>query len=139
MKFIVLFFVITLISAGVYQFVKTYRVRSKKDHGIDKKGIFFSSCVFVLLLSLLVFVIAQTDHAPDTQCTSIHKTTIKPPVNLKTASDFFESGNYEYDLGNCTNAIVDYTKAISLNKSFALAYNNRAYTYMRMQMYKNAL
>jgi len=53
--------------------------------------------------------------------------------------DYFEQGNYDYDTGNCEKAIVAYTKSIELNPEYSQAYNNRAYTYMRMREYKPAL
>ena len=48
-------------------------------------------------------------------------------------------GNYFYDLGNCKQAVDDYSVAIDLNAEYAQAYNNRGYTYMRLRNYKNAL
>ncbi len=48
-------------------------------------------------------------------------------------------GNYDYDTGNCQKAIIDYTASIKMNPNYPQAYNNRAYTYMRMQNYPAAL
>jgi tetratricopeptide (TPR) repeat protein len=48
-------------------------------------------------------------------------------------------GDEAYDGGNCKQAIEAYTDAIELNPDYAEAYNNRAYTYMRMQNYAPAL
>ena len=53
--------------------------------------------------------------------------------------DYFLQGNYDYDTGNCVKAIADYTTSISLNPRDAEVYNNRAYTYMRMRDFKDAL
>lgn len=53
--------------------------------------------------------------------------------------DYFLQGDYDYDTGNCTKAITDYTTSIKLNPNYPQAYNNRAYTYMRLRNYKNAL
>jgi len=62
-----------------------------------------------------------------------------PPSSLTTAADYFTQGDYDYDTGNCTKAIADYTQAIVLNPHYAEAYNNRAYTYMMEDDYRNAL
>lgn len=44
-----------------------------------------------------------------------------------------------YDIGNCQEAVSDYTKAIVINPNYVQAYNNRAYTSMRMRKYENVL
>jgi tetratricopeptide (TPR) repeat protein len=44
-----------------------------------------------------------------------------------------------FDRGNCKEAIAVYAQALALNPNYAEAYNNRAYTYMRMQNYAPAL
>lgn len=75
----------------------------------------------------------------DTQCTTVHNTTSSPPDDPKTAMDFFEQGNYHYDIGKCKDAILDYSRSIELNPNYPEAYNNRAYTFMRMQDYESAL
>lgn len=53
--------------------------------------------------------------------------------------DYFIRGNYDYDKGNCKQAIKDYTQSIILNPLYPEAYNNRAYTFMRMRNFKDAL
>jgi tetratricopeptide (TPR) repeat protein len=73
------------------------------------------------------------------QCISTHTTTTNPPTNQTTATDYFAQGDYDYDSGNCQQAVVDYTKAIMLNPNYPQAYNNRAYTNMRMRNYSAAL
>jgi len=62
-----------------------------------------------------------------------------PAAQLITAQDYFQQGDYEYDQGNCSQAIADYTQAIALNAQDARVYNNRAYTYMLMHQYDQAL
>ena len=109
---------------------------SKKD---KRRAIFLSAAVTVLLLVFLTFAMYKSATAPDTQCTTIHETTTTPPANLETATDYFLQGNYDYDIGNCVEAIADYTKSIKLDSKSPQTYNNRAYTYMRMQDYENAL
>jgi len=60
------------------------------------------------------------------------------PVVVETAFDYFINGNYEYESGNCQNAVSDYSKSIILDTQLPEVYNNRAYTYMRMHDYKRA-
>lgn len=96
-------------------------------------GIFFVACI----IAVLIYEISLS--TIDTQCTQPHFVSYSPPATLQTASDWFMQGNYDYDKGNCGQAINDYTKAISLNSKYPEAYNNRAYTYMRMQHYQEAL
>lgn len=95
--------------------------------------------VVLLLIFLQAFVIYKGATAPDTWCTTVHNTSSYPPANLKTSIDYFEQGNYDYDTGNCKQALADYTKSISLNSKYAQAYNNRAYTNMRLRNYKDAI
>lgn len=92
-----------------------------------------------LFVILFLFKIYEVYKTPDLQCTKTHAVTTAPPAQLKTSRDFFESGNYYYDIGNCRQAVVQYSKAIQLDPDFAQAYNNRAYTNMRMRNYKDAL
>src|SRR5262249_15224168 len=59
--------------------------------------------------------------------------------NAKTAEEFLKHGDVAFDRGNCQEALAVYTQALALNPNYAEAYNNRAYTYMRMQNYAAAL
>jgi tetratricopeptide (TPR) repeat protein len=93
----------------------------------------------IVLIGFLGFKFLNSINIPDTQCTTSHVSNSLLPKSLITADDYFNQGNYDYDIGKCKQAIVDYSKAIQLNTNFPEAYNNRAYTYMRMQNYKNAL
>ena len=77
--------------------------------------------------------------APDTQCTQSHETKSTPPENTITAQDYFNMGNYQYDIGDCIQAVVSYTQAVQLDPNFSRAYNNKAYTEMRMHKYNAAL
>ncbi len=99
---------------------------------------------YVVLLCILFIigggvVISLKTSQQDTQCIKTHITTNKPPTQVTTAQDYFDQGNYDYDIGDCLKAIVDYTQALQANPNFAEAYNNRAYTYMRMHQYSKAL
>ncbi|HKB88433.1 MAG TPA: tetratricopeptide repeat protein [Patescibacteria group bacterium] len=109
---------------------------NRKD---KKRAATLTAVVVTLLIFLQAFVIYKGATAPDTWCTTVHATDSYPPANLKTSTDYFEQGNYDYDTGNCKQAIEDYTKSINLNSNYPQAFNNRAYTYMRLRDYKNAL
>ena len=74
-----------------------------------------------------------------TWCSSTHRTRSAPPASLVTAADFLAVGDYDYDRGRCDLAIAEYSQAIALDPGFAEAYNNRAYTYMMKQSYRQAL
>ncbi len=95
--------------------------------------------ILVFLLFLFVAKGVSSAFAPDPQCIIPHQTSSQPPSTLTSAQDFFKQGNYDYDVGNCKKAIDDYTQAIQRNPRFEQAYNNRAYTYMRMRDYQHAL
>lgn len=101
-----------------------------------KKNIVVVGFIIVLLLcgGIVWYSFRQ-----DTQCTSYHTTSLQPPKSLQSAEDFFSQGNYDYTVGKCQQAITDYSKAIALNHDIPELYNNRAYTYMRMQQYAPAL
>jgi tetratricopeptide (TPR) repeat protein len=62
-----------------------------------------------------------------------------PSAGLNTAADYMARGDSDYDLGDYACAIADYSRAIELKPDFAEAYNNRAYTYMKMENYAPAL
>jgi tetratricopeptide (TPR) repeat protein len=138
MKFFVSLVVITVIAAIVYYFLSNGPKRNKKPK-INRKAIVITILVTVILLGFLAFAMYRNAIAQDIQCSATHATTTTQPVTLKTAMDYFNQGNYEYDTGNCSKAIADYTTSIKLNSTYVQAYNNRAYTYMRMRDYKNAL
>lgn len=56
-----------------------------------------------------------------------------------TAADYLALGDYDFDRGDCVQAIAAYSQAIALNPQYAEAYNNRAYTYMMQADYARAL
>lgn len=94
--------------------------------------------VAVVVIVTAVLILPKAFSPVNTQCTELHDTTTQPPKSLISANDYFEQGNYDYDKGNCTQAITDYSNAITLNPKFAEAYNNRAYTYMMLNDYPDA-
>ena len=75
----------------------------------------------------------------DAHCGRAHVPTTIRPTNLKTAADWLTLGDYDYESGNCQQAIEDLNQAITLNPKYAEAYNNRGYVYMRLQNYESAL
>ena len=109
------------------------------DNNRNWKRLAMPALITFLLIIFAAFQIYKAATAPDTQCSTLHSTTSNPPVGLRTSTDYFVQGNHDYDEGNCKQAIADYTKSIELNPDYPQAYNNRAYTYMRMQDYQDAL
>jgi len=132
MKFLVILFFIVALCAGLYIFFIHLKKINWKTVGI----IAVFGAVLVVLAAILAYKSAKV---PDTWCTTTQNTTSYPPAELKSSMDYFEKGNYDYDTGNCKQAIADYTKSIELNSKYPQAFNNRAYTEMRMQNYKDAL
>lgn len=107
--------------------------------GKDKRVIWGLIGLCMLILSAGIYFTVQYTNHPDMYCTSIHIPTTIPPQKLVSADDYFRQGDYEYETGNCTQAIVNYSEAIKINPLFAEAYNNRAFTKMRQQNFKDAL
>ena len=107
MKFFVSIAVITFISVVVYYL-------NKKN---KRRATVLTALVAVLLLGFLAFVMYRDTTLTDLQCSATHTTATTPPVSLKTAADYFEQGNYDYDIGNCSKAIIDYTGSCNYPKS----------------------
>src|SRR5579871_3772156 len=135
MKLLFLLFIVVLIGSGVYVFSLKWFHGKKKKKKTDWRPLGISLAVVLVLLGLIGIGIYSSDRQPDLQCGVSHTTTSTPPSSFTTAMDYFAQGNYDYDIGNCQEAIGAYTKAISLNPNYAQAYNNRAYTNMRMRNY----
>lgn len=99
----------------------------------------------VLIASLMGFLVLSGTYltlwrmGQDTHCYTKHETDTKPPEKVSTAQEFFDQANYDFDIGSCAKATIEYGIAIKTYPEFAEAYNNRAYTYMRMQNYPMAL
>lgn len=100
----------------------------------------FFAATFILLIAIVFFgKVFGYVVGPDAWCSRVHRITYGPVQNPKTPLDYFELGNYDYDSGNCQQAIADYTTSIKLDPSNPQTYNNRAYTNMRLRNYKDAL
>lgn len=132
MKLIVALIFIVGICGALYLFF----IHIKK---VNWKALIITGLFGLTLFILFCIAAYKSSKMPDTWCTTIRNSTSYPPAILKTSTDYFEKGNYDYDTGRCKEAVVDYTKSITLNSKYPQAYNNRAYTYMRMGDYKNAL
>jgi tetratricopeptide (TPR) repeat protein len=137
MKVIPLLILIAVIGFIVYNF-SYKKFHNKKQKKFNRKPFIITSVVTIVLLGFVVAGLYTSATAPDTQCTQIHNTNPVPPL-VATENGYFKLGDFYYDQGNCTKAIAEYTKALQLNPAFYQAYNNRAYTNMRMQNYKDAL
>jgi len=117
-----------------------YLFKKKKQKSGPVKTMWLIICIFIVfLIAFLGYKFIRSINPPDTQCSTRHIAKSPPQKSLLTAKDYFDQGNYDYDTGNCKQAIADYTRSIRLNQDYPEAYNNRAYTYMRMQNYKDAL
>lgn len=139
MKFVLSLFVIAIVTACVYWYSSRKTGSDKVQTRVHWIAIVPATCVCILLLGLLGFAMYASATTPDTQCAKIHSTSSRPPAALKTYKDYFALANYEYDRGNCMQAIYDYTTALDMYPIYRQAYNNRGYTYMRMHDYQNAL
>ncbi len=137
MKLLVSVFVIALITSGVYvSSSKIFKIGKNKS---KTKPLLLTAVTVVILFGLLACLLYKSTKAPDTWCEKTHEVTSNPPSNLRSAMDYFDQGNYDYDAGNCEQAVTDYTTSINLDPTYPQAYNNRAYTYMRMRNYPAAL
>ena len=136
MRLIFILGVIGVVSFATYLFVDYMKNLKKINWSALKVAIFVG---LVLLTFFVVVITTARKNQSDEWCGKEHATTSYPPAETKTAMNWFEKGNYEYDKGNCTEAIKDYTKSISLNSKYPEAFNNRAYAYMRSGDFKSAL
>ncbi len=65
--------------------------------------------------------------------------TTEPPINPEAYSGFIESGNAYNDLGEYSKAIIEYSKAIELDPSYATAYYFRGSAYHDMLDHPSAI
>src|SRR5262245_65715097 len=93
-------------------------------------------CLVLLVTPLLTACQKATG---DPQCSTSRRKPVVYAQEAKTAEEFLERGDKEFDGGNCKEAIAAYSQALTINREYAEAYNNRAYTFMRMQYYRRAL
>ncbi len=138
MKPVVLLFFIAVCTGFTY-LISSKLFTSKKGKKLSRKPLIASIIVALALLGLLGLTIYRGATAPDMWCSKTHIPTSTPPATLTSAMDYFDQGNYDYDTGNCSKAITEYTQAVKLDPNYAQAYNNRAYTYMRLRDYASAL
>lgn len=141
MKFLISMFVVFIITVLVYFFLSK-KLGSKKAYNVKKINtiaLIYSAFIAICLLGFVFFKMLSAANAPDKQCSTIHAARSYSPANLTTAMDYFEQGNYEYDIGNCQKAIEYYTTSIKMNPKYPQAYNNRAYTLMRLRRFADAL
>jgi tetratricopeptide (TPR) repeat protein len=89
----------------------------------------------VLLLTLAASEVFR-EAAPVTHTAT---PTPPPPTARNTAQDYLALGDYYFDQAHYEEAIESYTHAIALDRNLAAAYNNRAYTYMKLEQYALAL
>ncbi len=113
--------------------------RAKQRGPLFPKKSSFLIVLIIAVMALSLFTIYKSYIEPDAQCLAAHTPTSTAPKQLKNANDFFLQGDFDYESGNCKLAVEDYGNAIKLNPKYAAAYNNRAYTYMRMGDYADAL
>lgn len=139
MKLIVLIFFIFGVCCAVYLFLTYFFIHFKELKKINWLAFIFATLVGVALTTLIACLIYTGSKNYNSWCTTEQITNSYPPAQLVTAMDYFEKANYEYDRGNCDEALADFGKSIELNNSYPQAYNNRAYTYMKMGMYDQAL
>jgi len=96
-------------------------------------------CVAIAAVPLALDIVgALLRPSGDQQCVTRRQMMVYAE-DAKTAEEYLSRGDEAFDGGNCKEAIAAYTQAIALNPNYAEAYNNRAYTYMRMQNYAPAL
>ncbi len=120
----------------LYIILDKFAFKNKKYQKLRK---WIAPAVIIFTSTLFITGAILTSVQGDVQCTRTHQVSISPPATLTSAQDYFESGNYNYDRGDCNKAIMDYSMALKLNSQFAESFNNRGYTYMRMRDYQNAL
>ena len=131
---------VIIIGFAVYVIVRKKTQNKSHDGTMSKRYALISSFVIALLLiGFVCLEVHKAAAAPDSQCNVVHSTNLQQPSKLTSTIDFMNQGDYEYEIGSCQNAIDNYSKAIELDPSSAQAYNNRAYTNMRMRDYKSAL
>ncbi len=139
MRLMVLLVFIFAICSGIYLLITYLFLHFKELKKVNWIAFGISAFTGLCLIVLIGFAIYSGSKRGDTWCSTIHVTTAYPPMHSITAMDFFEKGNYEYDQGKCLEAIADYSQSVEINPTYPQAFNNRAYTYMKMEKYDLAV
>src|SRR5476651_792757 len=105
MKLLFLLFLIGIIGITVYLYSSKRLMLKKKKKNFNRKSLGITTVVVLILLGFVALGMYKSATAPDTQCITTHSTTSEPPTSLRTAMDYFEEANYEYDTGKCWVAI----------------------------------
>ena len=95
--------------------------------------------VLVIGIPVLLMFLKHSLTQKDTWCTTPHSTTLVGVYNPQNGQEFYTEGDYDFSIGNCSQAISDFTSSIELDPTISQSFNDRAYTYMRMGDYKDAL
>lgn len=132
MKLVILLILFGGASFALYLFI--FHIR-KIDWKVAKISV-AAGILMVAVFALMMITFAKSNGG---WCSYLHTTNSYPPIETVTAMDFFERGNYEYDLGNCDKAIESYTRSIELEPNYPESYNNRAFTYIAKKEFDPAL
>lgn len=139
MKLIVILFFIFGVCSVVYLFLTYLFIHFKELKKVNWFAFTVSGLIGLTMIGLISIAIYTGSKRSDKWCNTKHYTNAYPPQELVSSMDYFEKGNYEYDKGNCDQALNDYSISIELNGNYPQAYNNRAYTFMRLEDYESAI
>ena len=106
---------------------------------VRRKFLMVFPIVIVLLVAVMVVRVVLANDGVDRHCRNVRSAAAFRSQEAKTTEEFFKRGDEAFNAGNCVEAVEMYSQALALNPDYAEAYNNRAYTYMRMQNYGPAL
>jgi tetratricopeptide (TPR) repeat protein len=104
-----------------------------------KRGLALALSVVGMLTLVVLALTARGVFRQDGGVGDVVEPTSHPPAALTTARDYVALGDYQFDQAQYAEAIDSYTHAITLDRNLAAAYNNRAYTYMKLGNYALAL
>jgi len=139
MKFVISLIFIVGVCLAIYFFHTHFKGGIKNPKKLKLRALAISAFVGIVLLVFLGFAMYKSATQPDNWCNTVQNTNSFPPPELKNSMDYFEKGNYDFDTGNCKQAVLDYSQSIKLNSKYPETFNNLAYTFMRMRDYKDAL
>ncbi len=72
--------------------------------------------VAIFTIGLFVTGAYLSSLKPDSHCLVPHTPTSQPPTSLNSANDYFLMGDYEYEKGNCAEAIRNYDRVTAFSK-----------------------